>query len=71
MNKYKTLQGDTWDLIAFRLWGSEYLFPLLLETNPSYRNVIVFDGGIELNVPDIDTFEYTPRPVWLDEEDEL
>ena len=55
MNKYKTIQGETWDLIAFRLWGSEYLFPLLLEENSSYRNVIIFDGGIELNVPIIDT----------------
>lgn len=71
MNKYKTIQGDTWDLIAFRLWESEYLFPLLLEANSSYRSVVIFEGGIELNVPVIDTSEYTPRPVWLDEEDEL
>lgn len=71
MNKYKTIQGDAWDLIAYKLWGSEYLIPLILEANSNYRNVVIFDGGIELNVPDIDTSEYTPRPVWLDEEDEL
>lgn len=71
MNKYKTIQGDTWDLIAYKLWGSEYLFPLLLDVNLNYRDVIIFDGGIELNVPTIDTSEYTPRPAWLDEEDVL
>lgn len=71
MNKYKTIQGDTWDLISYRLWGSEYLFPLLLDVNSKYRGIIIFDGGIELNVPTIDTSEYTPRPAWLDEEDVL
>ncbi|MER2089510.1 MAG: hypothetical protein ABS920_07220 [Sporosarcina sp.] len=71
MNKYKTIQDDTWDLIAYRIWGSEYLFPLLLEVNSKYRDVVFFEGGIELNLPVIDTSEYTPRPVWLDEEEEL
>ncbi|MER2126289.1 tail protein X [Solibacillus sp.] len=65
MNSYTTIQGDIWDLIAFRIWGSEFLFPLLLEANPKYRHVHVFDGGIKLNVPQIDTTMYTPRPAWL------
>lgn len=71
MNSYTTVQGDTWDLIAYRLWGSEYLLPLLLEANPKYRDVIIFDGGIILNVPDVDTTTYTTRPAWLGEADAL
>lgn len=71
MNSYTTVQGDTWDLIAYRLWRSEYLLPLLLEANPKHRDVIIFDGGIKLNVPDIDTTTYTTRPAWLGEADKL
>lgn len=69
MNSYTTIQGDTWDLIAYRLWGSEYLLPLLLEANQKYRHVHVFDGGINLLVPSIDTTNYTARPAWLGDDD--
>ncbi len=71
MNSYTTIQGDTWDLIAYRLWGSEYLLPLLLEANQEYRNTIFFTGDVVLNVPDVDTAIYTERPSWLGEHDEL
>ncbi|MEG0260998.1 MAG: hypothetical protein RR651_14105, partial [Lysinibacillus sp.] len=63
--------GDTWDLIAYRLWGSEYLLPLLLESNQHHRNTIIFPGDIILNVPIVDTAIYTARPSWLGEEDDL
>jgi len=66
MNNYTTIQGDMWDLIAYRLWGSELLLPLLLEANPEHRDVHVFDGGVRLNVPEVDLTIYTPRPAWLE-----
>lgn len=71
MNSYTTSQGETWDLIAYKLWGSEYLLPLLLEANQKYRNVIIFSGGINLTVPVIDISIYTERPSWLGDDDEL
>ena len=71
MNSYTAIQGDTWDLIAYRVWGSEYLLPRLLEVNPNFRDIIVFSGGEKLNVPEVDTAIYTERPAWLGEEDEL
>ncbi|ARK26007.1 hypothetical protein SporoP37_15885 [Sporosarcina sp. P37] len=71
MDKYNVTQGETWDLIAFKLWGSEYLLPLLLEANPLYREVVIFSGGEQLEVPEIDDAIYTDRPSWLGEEDEL
>lgn len=67
MNKYITEQGDTWDNIAFKLWGSEYLFPLLLEANQKHNEIVFFPANIELTVPDIDVDEYTERPAWLEE----
>ncbi|BAQ11442.1 hypothetical protein OXB_2972 [Bacillus sp. OxB-1] len=71
MDKYTTIQGDTWDLIAYRLWGSEYLLPLLLEANPEHKDIVIFSGAVILNVPDIDTSIYTDRPDWLGDDDEL
>lgn len=71
MSSYTTIQGETWDLIAYKLWGSEYLFPLLLEANPNYRDTTFFSGGIVLNVPEITIEDYTVRPDWLGDDDEL
>lgn len=71
MGKYTTVQGDTWDLIAFKTLGSEYLLPFLLEANQRYRNIMIFSGNIVLDIPDIETDEITERPDWLGEEDEL
>jgi phage tail protein X len=50
---YTTQQGDMWDLVAYRLWGRERLFHLLLAANPAHREVLVFDAGVVLAVPDL------------------
>jgi hypothetical protein len=72
MNKaYVTKQGDTWDKIAYDTLGSEYLLPLLLNSNKQHRNVVIFSGGIALNIPNIDTSEITERPEWLGESEDI
>lgn len=68
---YITSQGDTWDKIAYKTLGSEYLLPILLEANQKYRKTVIFSGGIELVIPDVDTEEITDRPEWLGEDEEL
>lgn len=66
MRTYTTTSGDTWDLIALKELGSEYLFPLLLKENQSYRNQVKFSSGIVLNIPDIpDATIYDGGPDWL------
>lgn len=70
-NTYTTVQGDTWDLIAYKTLGSEYLLPFLLEENKQYRSVAIFSGGIKLTIPNVDISDYTERPEWLGEVDEL
>lgn len=57
MKFYRTIQGDTFDAIAFRLWKDEHLCRLLMHANPDYMDVLIFPAGIELNVPD-----FTPQP---------
>ena len=38
---YSTVQGDMWDLISYRVYGTEKYVKNLLEANPQYRNVVV------------------------------
>ena len=48
---YTTQQGDTWDIIAKRQYGSELLMNKLIEANPDYRKVVIFPAGIKLETP--------------------
>lgn len=70
MQTYITKQGDTWDLLAYHLWGSEYLMTDLVEANQKYRHYIIFPSGIELVVPDIDVdLDSEDIPEWLEDDD--
>lgn len=71
MKTYTTIQGDTWDLIAYKTLGSEYLLPLLFDVNQKYRDTIIFSGEIILSIPDVEIAEITDRPQWLGEDDDL
>ena len=48
---YTTQQGDTWDIIAKRHYGSELLMNKLIAANPDYRKVVIFPAGIKLETP--------------------
>lgn len=39
---YKTIQGDTWDGIAVKVYGDEKYMNELLEANQAYREIIIF-----------------------------
>lgn len=68
---YITVQGDTWDKIAYEKLGSEYLLPLLLEANYKHRGVVIFSGGIPIVIPSLDESDFTERPEWMGEVEEL
>lgn len=52
--KYKTIQGDTWDLISFKIWGTEKHFNELIKENREHIGTVFFKANIELNVPQIE-----------------
>lgn len=52
MKLYRTVQGDAFDSIAWKLWKKEHMARLLIEANPEHADVLVFGPGVELNVPD-------------------
>lgn len=64
MRKYKTIQGDTWDIIAFNKLGGEQYTHLLIEANFKYRNYVIFPANVELILPEITTSINTLLPPW-------
>lgn len=61
---YSTVQGDMWDLISYRVYGTEKHVKNLLEANPQYRNVVVFPPGLTLICPDIPSSVSSILPLW-------
>lgn len=49
---YTTIQGDTWDVIAFKTLGNEMLMSHLIEANIKYADITVFGAGIKLVIPE-------------------
>ena len=67
MRIYQTQQGDTWDIIALRMYpklGGEKLMDVLLEYNPKYMNIVVFSANVELQIPDISEPIVSDLPPW-------
>lgn len=64
MAKYKTIQGDTWDLIAFNKLGGEQYTHELIEANFEYRDYVIFPANITLELPEIETPVSTLLPPW-------
>ncbi|WP_375104052.1 tail protein X [Paenibacillus sp. RS8] len=65
---YTTVQGDTWDGIAFKVYEQASLMTLLINANPEYVSTVVFSGGVSLNVPDKPADAADTLPPWRREE---
>ena len=52
MSNYTTIQGDTWDMIAKKVYDDEEYTSLLMEANPKLLDYFVFPGGIVVTVPE-------------------
>lgn len=53
----RTIQNDSFDMVAFRYYGDEHLCSMLMNANPDYMDVLLFEPGVELKLPD-----YKPKP---------
>lgn len=62
---YTTVQGDTWDSIAYTEYGDELQMHWLVEANPQHREIVIFPAGIELQIPDIGETARAPAPPWI------
>ena len=44
---YTTKSGDTWDVIAKEVYGSEYHADVLMAANPQEIDTFIFNAGVE------------------------
>ena len=50
---YRTVSGDTWDLISYKVYGSEGYFHDLIRSNLRLIDIAVFDANIPVIIPKI------------------
>ena len=66
MTEYLTIQGDTFDSISKKFYDSELLMDKIIDANQQYADVMVFEAGVKLSIPDAtkDELEYSTLPPW-------
>lgn len=52
---YRTVLGDTWDIIAKKVYGDEFYADRLMDANRDLLHQFIFSEGIEVNCPDLGT----------------
>ncbi len=62
--EYITLQGDTFDMIALDFYDDESYASKIIEVNPEYCKVIIFDAGIILKIPIVEDTSPEVLPPW-------
>jgi len=62
--QYETAQGETWDLISIDFYNTPYYVADLIAANPQYSNVLIFEAGIMLNIPILDSAAPETLPPW-------
>lgn len=61
---YKTQENDTWDLIAFKIFGDAKYTSHLLKVNSALTKVVFFPGGVLLKLPEVKEIEGDVPP-WV------
>jgi len=62
--QYTTKQFDTFDKIAYDLYGDETVASYIINANPDKANVIIFSAGESLYLPKLETAEISTLPKW-------
>lgn len=71
MDIYVTSQGDTWDSIAYDLFGSEGYMGILMDANLDLLDVLVFSAGTVIQVPEEIPEEVDEdMPFWMQDDSE-
>lgn len=50
-----TVDGDTFDTLALRYYNDEKLASDIIQANPDYGDVLIFENGIALVIPEVST----------------
>ena len=68
MAKYTTIQGETWDQIALKVYGEEKYADWLMQNNYPLLDTLIFSSGTEINVPELPEIADNDLPIWKTEE---
>ena len=63
-NRYITSQGDTWDMISYKVYGNEKYVDKLIQANLHYKEVIIFSANVKLNIPEASLINENKLPPW-------
>lgn len=64
MKTYTTIQGDMWDSISYKVYGSEKYIGLLMQNNLELLDIFIFDAGTVVSVPEIENEIKSDSPSW-------
>ncbi|MET3831029.1 phage tail protein X [Paenibacillus sp. DS2363] len=64
MTTYRTIQGDTWDGISYKLTSSYDAMTTLMYANLDHIQTVIFTAGVELTVPDVQAQTSSSLPSW-------
>lgn len=63
--QYTTREGDTFDALALEMYGGETLAHYIIEFNPDYADVLIFEAGVLLRLPIVEDVELpSTLPPW-------
>ena len=68
MTEYTTIQGDTWDGIAYKLYQDEGCMKQLIESNLEYADTLIFAAGIRLSCPETVSGSESSVPFWREDD---
>ena len=49
---YKTIDGDTFDLLALAFYNDEKQASTIIRANPDHCDTLIFSAGVELTIPE-------------------
>lgn len=61
---YITEQGDTWDLISYKAYGSSKYMGNLMQNNFELIDIFIFSAGTEVYIPQLTEEESEDIPEW-------
>lgn len=64
MTTYRTVQGDTWDLIAYKKLGGTRFTDQLISANLKQAGTLLFPAGVTLRLPEVKEKTNGSLPPW-------
>lgn len=64
LNTYTTISGDTWDIVAYKVYGNEMYMDTLIKANLEHKDTFIFSAGVVLTLPNITLEVSKSLPPW-------